>query len=1221
MKRSREKPLDAAELRRRAEKRLKASKKQEAPPRTEEETQRILHELQVHQIELEMQNEEMRQARAEVEAGLERYKDLYDFAPVGYVTLGRDGTIRQVNLTGARLLGVERARLVNRRFGRFVSDDSHSAFAAFLQKVFANQAKESCEVALLKEGNHPFCVRIEATVSEDGQECRAVVADITERKQAEEALRESNAFNTMLLQTMPVGMDIVDEQGHVLFLSPAMERAMGKQAIGELCWHLYKDDQQQCADCPLKQQISVGKTQSLESAGVLGGKTVEISHTGMIYRGKKALLEVFYDITERKQMEGALQEAEQKYRGIFENAVEGIFQSTPDGRFLTANPVFARMFGYQTPEELVSTITDIPTQLYVNPEDRQSFQQLLEKFGFVEAFETELYHKDGRKIWISINTRAVKDENGTVRYYEGMVEEITARKQAEEKLQARYNELQSLNKIGYIILTSSDFKSALARVLSEILPACSLDLGVVRLLDAKSQNLEPIASLGFNDLEDENMLRSAYLERGRDPTVDHVLTEKKTVVLENLRERDALRIMQREGIQSAILVPIKTEQQILGILQVGNRATREFQPDEIRLLEGVGNLIGIGVQKARLYEETQRNLERIRALHEIDLAITSTLDLRTILDMLLEKIDLFLPYSAATIRLWNERTRLLEPVACRNINEGEWKAEEWKGGRGSPNIAFETKATISIANCQTDPRVRDHEFFRKHSLVSYVGVPLIVHDRILGVISFYTTTKHEFTSEEIGFLGTLASQAAIAINNSQTYEEVKTSRKELELTNQYLDKSLRLLSGLYTALTPLTTSESVREMMDGIIERLMEATGADAALIRLQDKEKGGFYWASQRGFPESYLKAAASPPPGSALEQVFNSGEPVIAPDIASNSRLKRKHQLEVGLRSYAMLPLKVHDEVRGLIHLASRKPGYFDEEQSDHLMAIARQMGIALENRELFDGLKASRNELEKANKIKDEFLSIMSHELRTPLNVVVGYTGMIKDGLLGEINPQQQEALGKVISRANDQLVLINNILYATVLDTEKINVDRHEVSLGDFLNQLKLGYDAPINKDLTFKWDYSPDLPAIKTDSAKLKQLMQNLIDNGIKFTDKGCVTISAQIRQQAEGNRQQEEGLLTPRSTEAHDRSHASRLTPSFVEFKVADTGFGIPKDALPFIFYKFRQVDSSETRSFGGVGMGLYIVKRFAELLGGRVDVESEVEKGSTFTVTLPCGQ
>ena len=236
-------------------------------------------------------------------------------------------------------------------------------------------------------------------------------------------------------------------------------------------------------------------------------------------------------------------------------------------------------------------------------------------------------------------------------------------------------------------------------------------------------------------------------------------------------------------------------------------------------------------------------------------------------------------------------------------------------------------------------------------------------------------------------------------------------------------------------------------------------------------------------------------------------------------------------------------------------------------------------------------------------------MSHELRTPLNVVVGYTGMIKDGLLGEINPQQQEALGKVISRANDQLVLINNILYATVLDTEKINVDMHEVSLGDFLTQLKTAYEAPINKKLVFNWDYPADLPLIKTDSAKLKQILQNLIDNALKFTDKGSITISAKIRQQAEGNRQQF-SALTPL---------ASSLSPSWVEFRVADTGVGIPKEALPFIFEKFRQADSSETRLYGGVGMGLYIVNKLTELLGGRVEVESEPGKGSTFTVKIPC--
>ena len=152
MKKDKNTSTEAAELRHRAEARLRAAAMKGAPARTDADTQRLVHELQVHQIELEMQNEELRQSRAEVETGLERYTELYDFAPVGYLTLGRDGAIRQVNLTGARLLGVDRARLPGRRFGVFVGAPDRAGFKAFLEKVFASQAKEECEVALLKEG-------------------------------------------------------------------------------------------------------------------------------------------------------------------------------------------------------------------------------------------------------------------------------------------------------------------------------------------------------------------------------------------------------------------------------------------------------------------------------------------------------------------------------------------------------------------------------------------------------------------------------------------------------------------------------------------------------------------------------------------------------------------------------------------------------------------------------------------------------------------------------------------------------------------------------------------------------------------------------------------------------------------------------------------------------------------------------------------------------------
>jgi two-component system cell cycle sensor histidine kinase/response regulator CckA len=194
MKKSQDKPVDAAELRRRAKERLKEKPAATGQLLAEADLRRLQHELEVHQIELEMQNEELQQAQAETEAALGKYTDLYDFAPVGYFTLGRDGAIRQVNLTGTRLLGVERTRLLNRRFALLVSEAARPAFNVFLKKVFESLAKETCELALLeKEGDRPLHVHIEATASEDGQECRAAVVDVTERIRADDKLQTAYA--------------------------------------------------------------------------------------------------------------------------------------------------------------------------------------------------------------------------------------------------------------------------------------------------------------------------------------------------------------------------------------------------------------------------------------------------------------------------------------------------------------------------------------------------------------------------------------------------------------------------------------------------------------------------------------------------------------------------------------------------------------------------------------------------------------------------------------------------------------------------------------------------------------------------------------------------------------------------------------------------------------------------------------------------------------------
>ena len=185
MKQNQDQPVDAAELRRRAEERLAGQRTEDGGQRTVGETARLVHELQVHQIELEMQNEELGQARAQLETSLAQYTDLYDFAPTGYFNLDREGTIRAVNLTGARLVGIERARLLNRRFGVLVSEADRPAFNAFLEKTFAGMDRECCEVALLRAETEPLFVRVEAVVSEGRRECRAAVLDVTDRHRAE----------------------------------------------------------------------------------------------------------------------------------------------------------------------------------------------------------------------------------------------------------------------------------------------------------------------------------------------------------------------------------------------------------------------------------------------------------------------------------------------------------------------------------------------------------------------------------------------------------------------------------------------------------------------------------------------------------------------------------------------------------------------------------------------------------------------------------------------------------------------------------------------------------------------------------------------------------------------------------------------------------------------------------------------------------------------------
>ena len=188
---------DAAELRRQAEERLCEKRAKPHPPRATKEAQRILHELEVHQVELEMQNAELRQARNDLETALEKYTDLYEFAPIAYFTLDRSGAISAVNLSGTRLFGIVRSQLIGRRFWMLVTENCRPAFNAFLDIVFTSLGKEACEVSLLNKGNLPLIVQVEAVATASGQECLLTLNDITGLRQNEEKLLRSRKLETL----------------------------------------------------------------------------------------------------------------------------------------------------------------------------------------------------------------------------------------------------------------------------------------------------------------------------------------------------------------------------------------------------------------------------------------------------------------------------------------------------------------------------------------------------------------------------------------------------------------------------------------------------------------------------------------------------------------------------------------------------------------------------------------------------------------------------------------------------------------------------------------------------------------------------------------------------------------------------------------------------------------------------------------------------------------
>jgi signal transduction histidine kinase len=237
----------------------------------------------------------------------------------------------------------------------------------------------------------------------------------------------------------------------------------------------------------------------------------------------------------------------------------------------------------------------------------------------------------------------------------------------------------------------------------------------------------------------------------------------------------------------------------------------------------------------------------------------------------------------------------------------------------------------------------------------------------------------------------------------------------------------------------------------------------------------------------------------------------------------------------------------------------------------------------------LEWQSRELERAYRLKSEFLASMSHELRTPINALLGYTSLMRDRIYGDITKRQAEALDRMFAASQHLLELVNDVLDLAKIEAGKMPVHLEQVDVAALIRELSATVEPMVrHKELEYRVELAPDLPVLETDRTKVKQILLNLLSNAVKFTHDGEIRVAARL------------------------------VDDGGVEVEVGDTGIGIDPDSLESIFDDFRQVDQSSTREYGGTGLGLSITRKLLDLLGGSVRVESELGKGSVFIVRLP---
>jgi signal transduction histidine kinase len=645
------------------------------------------------------------------------------------------------------------------------------------------------------------------------------------------------------------------------------------------------------------------------------------------------------------------------------------------------------------------------------------------------------------------------------------------------------------------------------------------------------------------------------------------------------------------GIRTVLVAPLLHAGVAIGAIQIRREQVRPFSDRQIKLLETFADQAVIAIENARLFKELKESLEQQTATSEIlGVIASSPTDIQPVLDTIAESAARVCGSDDATIRLIEGDTVSLvahygtiPPGAARRTLSWHTPGNEAMLQRRTVHIPDMLAEAERFPDSGTG---RDPHYPR--SIRTFLATPLLREGTAIGVINIRRTEVKPFTDKQVALLETFASQAVIAIENVRLF-------KELDARTSELTRSVGELKALGEVGQAVSSTLDLETVLTRIVSHAVQLSGTDGGAIYEYDEQSEEFLLRATDHMEEELINALRTNPPrlgDGVVGRAAASREPVQVPNILEERTYapRMREMLErFGFRASLAVPLLREDRIIGGLVVRRKLTGEFRPEVIELLKTFATQSVLAIQNARLFREIEDKSRQIEAANRHKSEFLANMSHELRTPLNAIIGFSEVLGERMFGELNEKQAEYTDDILSSGRHLLSLINEIL-----DLSKVEAGRMELELAMFDLPLAIDNARTFVRERATKHGINLDVTVDERlgdfmgDERKIKQVLLNLLSNAVKFTPEGG-RIGIKARQ-ADGS----------------------------VEISVTDTGIGIAPEDQPKIFEEFRQVGSDYAHKTEGTGLGLTLAKKFVELHGGRIWVESEVGKGSTFSFTLP---